>query len=467
MAIVVMVVIAIAAGASWGQDTNYWTQQYGTQGELLLGTVVGSIIDLSSVYYNPGTLALQKNPSLLLGAKAFEYQSISIDTSRDIEKTPKTQSFGPAPTLFAGIFPSKWFEGQLAYSVLTRNDFDFRIHTAGSKDLKPESPDSVADIGGEVLIEQDLTGVWGGPTWSRAWGKMGIGVSGFIAYQGQYTRNQAIMQGLRPSGEGATATFINAVNYWHFRLVFKAGVAWDYSPLTFGLAFTAPSIGLAGNGSSLFDFFSMGLDIDQDGTRDTELIANYFTDQPADYKSPGSISCGLSYRHKNTSVHISAEYFGPVDTYEVLPTQTFTSPTSGNTYVQKTTLELNSVFNWGIGIEQHIRDWLKAYGSFITDNSGYVGGTGTTVAVSNWDLKHIMGGAAFSFLGNDITLGLGYTWGSQQLPNVQYLNSKDGDANVPNLDLDAKLKFERLKLIIGFAFGTPGGSSGSQARARF
>ena len=44
------------------QDTHYWTQQYGTQGELLLGTVVGSLIDLSAMYYNPGALALHMTP---------------------------------------------------------------------------------------------------------------------------------------------------------------------------------------------------------------------------------------------------------------------------------------------------------------------------------------------------------------------------------------------------------------------
>ncbi len=442
------------AGLSSAQDTHYWTQNYGTRGELLQGTVVGSIIDLSSVYYNPGTLALQRNPSVILGTKAFELQTITVDdTKRDVQAPLVSRSFGPAPTIFAGIFPPRWLDGQLAYSVLTRNNFDFQLQTALSGTFAPEYADSIVLVGGEVYIDQNLTGVWGGPTWARAWGKLGVGVTGFFAYHGQRTRNQLVLQGLRPSGEGASVTFIDNIDYWHCRLVFKAGAAWDFKPLTFGFSVTAPGIGLFGRGSLLTDFISIGVDLNNDGVRDTELIANYATDLPTDYKSPGSIAGGLSYRYKNTTVHTSAEYFRSVDEYEVMPTQVFNSPTTGNTYTQSATLALDDVFNWGIGFEKHILEWLEAYGSFITDNSAYVPGTSTTVAVSNWDLKHIMGGTAFSFLGTDITLGIGYSWGSERLPDIKHVQTVAEQVGGAILDADALVKYEKWKFIIGFAFG--------------
>jgi len=453
--------VLLVAGVSSAQDTHYWTQNYGTRGELLQGTVVGSIIDLSSVYYNPGTLALQRNPAVILGTKAFELQTITLeDTKRGVEAPLESRSFGPAPTIFAGIFPPRWLDGQLAYSVLTRNDFDFRLEAVGSGTLAPARADSIVLAGGEVFLDQNMTGVWGGPTWSRAWGKMGVGVTGFVAYHGQRTRSQLIVQGLRPSGEGAAATFIDNIDYWHFRLVFKAGVAWNYMPLTFGIAATAPGVGLYGRGSALIDFFSVGFDIDNDGVRDTELIANFADDLPADYKSPGSIAGGASYRYKKTTVHTSAEYFGSVDEYEVMPTQVFASPTTGEQYTQSTTLALDNVFNWGVGIEQHVIDWFKVYGSFITDNSAYVPGTSTTVAVSNWDLKHVMGGAAFTFLDTDVTLGIGYSWGSERLREIEHLQTDAEQAGAPDLDVDALLKYRKWNFIIGFAFGTPAVDSG-------
>jgi hypothetical protein len=455
--VIAAVIAAAFTGIPFAQDTHYWTQQYGTQGELLLGTVVGSLIDLSSVYYNPGTLALQKNPSFILGAKAFEYQSVTFEDAEGTQSPLQAKSFGPAPTLFAGILPPKWMDGEIGYSVLTRNDFDFRLQAVTSGVVEPTPGDTIYEAGGEIYLDQEITGVWGGPTWSRAWGKMGVGVTGFIAYQSQRTRNQLVLQGLRfsPSDTtGASATVINTVDYWHVRAVFKFGVAWDYSPLTFGFAVTAPSIGLFGQGSGLADLFVNGIDLDDDGTLDSELIANSFKDEPSDYKSPASIAGGLGYRYKNTTFHFTAEYFGAVDKYDVLPKQVFKSSTTGNAYAQGTTLELNDVFNWGFGIEQHIRHWLKAYGSFIVDNSAYVEGTASNAAVSNWDLKHVMGGTAFSFLGNDITLGVGYTWGGEPVPKYQSVTTPDQTADVPALDIDAKLKYQRLKFILGFAFGS-------------
>ena len=36
------------------QDSHYWTNQYGTRATLLGGAVIGSVLDLSGTYYNPG-----------------------------------------------------------------------------------------------------------------------------------------------------------------------------------------------------------------------------------------------------------------------------------------------------------------------------------------------------------------------------------------------------------------------------
>jgi hypothetical protein len=443
------------------QDTHYWTQQYGTEGELLLGTVVGSMLDLSAVYYNPGTLALQEKPSILLGAKAFELQTVSISDENGDPVPLESTRVGPAPTLFAGILPPKWFDGIIGYSVFTRTDFKFRMQAVIPDESFGGTADSLVVAGGELLVDQDVSGIWGGPTWSRAWGDIGVGASGFIAYQGQRTRYQFIAQGLKESGAGASATLIDAIDYWNVRLVFKLGVAWDLSPLTLGFALTAPGIDLFGQGSSLVDVFVNGIDVDEDGSPDTELIANYVTDLPTEYRSPASIAAGCSYRYRNTTVHFTGEYFEAVESYELMPTVYFDSPTTGKTYTHRMILGLDGVFNWGIGVEQQIRPWLKAYGSFITDRSAALDGKATSVAVSNWDLYHLMGGTAFSFLGNDITLGLGYTWGGDMLNSDPYLAEPGEDTGIPVLDEEYTVDYRVLKVIVGFAFGSGQQKTGS------
>ena len=41
-----------------GQDSHYWTQQYGTKSMLLSGSVIGGVEDLGAVYYNPARLSV-------------------------------------------------------------------------------------------------------------------------------------------------------------------------------------------------------------------------------------------------------------------------------------------------------------------------------------------------------------------------------------------------------------------------
>jgi hypothetical protein len=66
-----LTLLPLATPAAVAQDNNYWSLQYGPVAELLGGVVVGSAIDLSSTYYNPGGLALADDPAFLLSLNSF------------------------------------------------------------------------------------------------------------------------------------------------------------------------------------------------------------------------------------------------------------------------------------------------------------------------------------------------------------------------------------------------------------
>ena len=70
--------LVLGSGVARAQDTQYWTQQYGTRAELLGGAVVGSFLDLSATFYNPGALAMMERSAVLLSANAFEYISTEV-----------------------------------------------------------------------------------------------------------------------------------------------------------------------------------------------------------------------------------------------------------------------------------------------------------------------------------------------------------------------------------------------------
>ena len=59
-------VVSVGLSPCFGQDSHYWTNQFGNRARLLGGAVIGSTDDLSAVYYNPGGLALVEKSEILL-----------------------------------------------------------------------------------------------------------------------------------------------------------------------------------------------------------------------------------------------------------------------------------------------------------------------------------------------------------------------------------------------------------------
>src|SRR5262245_10635772 len=66
----------LASAAAGAQDAHYWTYGYGPVGQLTEGTLVGGVNDLSAVYYNPGALALVKEPRFVFGLTSIELAKI-------------------------------------------------------------------------------------------------------------------------------------------------------------------------------------------------------------------------------------------------------------------------------------------------------------------------------------------------------------------------------------------------------
>src|SRR4030042_3727600 len=86
------------------QDSHYWTCQYGTRATLLGGAVIGSVLDLSGTYYNPGGMSLIEKPDTLMAVKVLQYHRVTL-VGNGREKVPLTShNPGPAPSLIAGTF---------------------------------------------------------------------------------------------------------------------------------------------------------------------------------------------------------------------------------------------------------------------------------------------------------------------------------------------------------------------------
>jgi hypothetical protein len=149
------------------QDSHYWTNQFGNRARLLGGAVFGSTDDLSSVYYNPGSLALVEQSTILLSGNVFEVTRIKVENAVADEQ-PSFWDTRLSPSLFAGEIGSKEKgQSRFAYSFLTRYSGRLRIDTlaaVGAGDFALPDLDFVA---ADFRIDNSLTEYWFGGTVGR------------------------------------------------------------------------------------------------------------------------------------------------------------------------------------------------------------------------------------------------------------------------------------------------------------
>jgi hypothetical protein len=429
------------------QDTHYWNLQYGTRGELLGGVVIGSALDMSATFYNPGSVAYIENPSFILTASVFGMTTLkAIDQDPD-EEGLSTTKFGPLPSMFAGVLPMKWFGGRTGYSFLTRQQLDFRVAAREGMVVGLDEPGDSLSIGGEIMMDQNMGENWGGFTWAKKiGGRAAIGGTLYGVYRGQYTRIAQTVEALDSTGYGAAAIVEQELDYYDARTLGKLGVYFDLGRASLGVSFTTPSASLFGSGSVVINRSLIG-DTDNDGTDDSRAEVAFGEDLDTEYKSPMSIGLGGAYQFKRLKGHLSVEYFEGVDAYTVVE-----SPAPGDTpgvtgVAARYQGAATSVVNWGVGVEQGFGASNSFYASFITDQSAYQTVDDRRIVVSTWDIKHLSAGVALTIGTSELTLGGGFAWGQNKA--VAQLNP--GVGVLPQTVSPGGVGYTRLKFIVGFA----------------
>jgi len=436
-----------AAVAAHAQDTNYWTLQYGTRGELLGGCVVGSAVDLSATFYNPGSLALVIDPSTILTASVFGMETIKVSSIPEDQEAPTSRKTGVEPSLFAGTLPVKWWGGRWAYSFLTRQKSDFRLTERDGLviALNASSIDSLS-IGGEVNFDQYENEQWGGLTYSRPLrDNLGIGMTLYGVYRSQTRSSRQTIEAVGGGGYGSTLLDWTDMSYSTFRMLAKLGISANYGKTTLGLAFTTQSLPIHGKGTILINQVVVG-DTNLDGIDDSRADVTYAKDLDAHYRSPFSIAVGGSHSWTDITLHLTAEYFLKMDPYTVMETGTLTNSPGVTTHPATFQHALNDVFNWGAGVEKRFSEKTTAYISFITDRSASEPVHPYDISVSTWDIYHVNGGVAFTLLGTDLTLGGGFAWGKEPL-NV----TLDSEGILPATIHPSAVSYSRIKAILGIS----------------
>jgi hypothetical protein len=449
------VLVALARSAA-AQDAQYWDIQYGPVGQLLGGQVVGSSRDLSATYYNPGGLALGEDPDFLLSVQAFRRQNLTVKPVEGGEFLDFSHTeWGTFPGFVAFAFPDSWLgtRTRLAFSLLTRQEAVQRIDQrfAGS------TPAGGGRYGLETLYDQRMNEQWGGLTLSRRLGdRWGLGATLYGVYRGQRVRREQSLQTAYPGGEGVSALVVDDFDYDHWRLLGKVGVAWEGDSLRVGATVTTPSAGVMGTGSLGFTRSANGIDTNGDGRPESLLANGLDEDVDSAHHSSWAFAGGGAWRRGSLQVHVTAEYFAPVDRFTVLQGE---SVLPGGD-VPGVTQELEGVLNAGAGVEY----WLKGrttdrgpqergtvlYAAFATDHAASPDVEATEASTSNQDHYHLTAGAAFSVRSSRFSLGLTYTFGSKR----RHIGLGGLPPEVPIIaeGVEVDVRYSRIVFVLGYLF---------------
>ncbi|MCH8033096.1 MAG: hypothetical protein IH950_04960 [Bacteroidetes bacterium] len=427
------------------QETYYWNIQYGTRSTLLGGAVIGSVSDLSATYYNPGAIALFEDIQFILSARIYQFENYTLKGGAGEGIDLDFSNVTPSPSFIAFDLDFGFLgEDKLAVSLLTRQStsFEFSTRIIDSLDIIESSPGKESFAGG-FRLEKDFNDFWGGITYSTKLSELvGLGITGYFAYDSHRIGGETILQALQSSGDIASFTDIRNYRFNSLRALFKFGVGINLNPLTLGLTVTSPDLSIAGSGSVGTHRFLSGVD-------STIFESNFQDDVDATYKNPLSIGFGGAYRFGKVNVHISAEWFDKINSYYVLDSEPYLSQGNGELLTNDLTHEAKSIINYGIGFDYIMSSEVIISAGFVTDFTAKVENTVTNLSsASNWDVYHITTGASFPIGGSQTTLGISYSFGNDTFQNEINITPDPNDPD--DIRRETEVGFSRIKVLFGF-----------------
>ena len=402
---------ALLAALAWpnpaaAQDAHYWTYGYGPIGQLTEGALVGGVNDLSAVFYNPAACALMDEPRFVFTLNSIELANIDVPGAAGEGLDFDQLVFDVVPAMVAGhVGPHDGEANHFAYAFLARQDSDFDLGYDAAR-VSGATPDAAAGFG---RFRQRLVEYWVGGTWSRRVSdRVSVGVSPFFAYRGQRNRRSLTLE--EATASGSRAAFVASENeYNHLRLLGKLGVAWRPGRWELGATVTTPGAGLWGSGETVFNASVSGQGVTP------ILSASTQEGISPTYRSPWSAAAGATRRWTRTAVHTTVEWFSSVDPYDILLLEPAPIAGSAETVPLTYTGAAESVVNFGVGLERRLSETVVLYGGAARNHSAYVA---QRDAFAAWDLTEVTAGFTVDRGRRRLALGVGYAWGSEDLPQV-------------------------------------------------
>ncbi|HGY54597.1 MAG TPA: hypothetical protein ENK44_02735 [Caldithrix abyssi] len=441
-------------GTLRAQDTHYWSNQYGTRADLLGGIVIGSVKDLSSVYYNPGAVSFSSERSLVISTHAFDITYMKWHLPNYQGKEYNSIKTRPAPVIFAiRLTENRKSKHNFVISYLEKEDIFHQIELYNiPSDQDNDVPIIVQDEYDELIYFRNITEYWGGITWSYTYSKnLGIGCTLYGSYRNEEAQNRFSFQRTFSAEDGMSLQYQRKYDISNIRIFTKLGVFYEDDSFSLGVTSILPSIPLFGWASLTYLDSRINVPTDQSNTESSILSITQSTNNTV-YKYPFTIGIGGSFKTGKTTWHLSLEWFKEIPVYTALKARDVTDPVDG----EKINLDVHnasrSVLNYGIGFQHSYENDIDFYVALRTDFSSKIPDVNGVLNLANYNKYFITSGAAFKVFDYFITSGISVGFGSSNsnsllsilLPNL----TGDDLGEVGNIDVN----YYNIKFIFGFSF---------------
>jgi len=448
-----VLLIAIKSLSLFSQQDNYNREHFGNKSILLSGTVTGSVTDLGLTYYNPARIALVENSIFSINAKAYQYNSLSLKNAVGYNTKLNSSKFNGIPSMFAGTFKIKLLKNHhFAYSFITRSREKFDI----SYDTEIQSGDILEDIDGvekyvgKLKLGSKHTDEWFGLTWGKLITKnFSIGVSSYLSIYNFNANSQTTFSVLEESQD--VDFYFNSFSISHesYGLFWKVGFAWKLPKIDFGLNIDLPYLEIYKNGKFNYQEALSGISNEDDVFKYAD-----FEEVDSNRKMPLGISIGAGVPIGKSMLHLKIDWHDNLESYDRLAIPSIEDGTEEvKSFYFKSNLQ--SVINFGAGVEIFISDKYKLFSSFSTDYSAanknanifdLIGDKENDVDL-NLDFFQVGFGFDIHLKWADLILGTTYSNGTTKFP--QKIDFPGATSNANEADDLTKISITRWRGIIG------------------
>jgi hypothetical protein len=492
------------------QDTHYWTNQYGARGSILGNSIIGSVYDNSSIYYNPGFLAFVDN-SISVTADIYQYDMLKVKDGAGKGLDLKSNQTQILPAFGSGTYQFKDTSNhKFGYSILSKNKTGIKTSARIDEELDviPEDNNSGnEEFIGQFALKSTLNEQWFGGCYSyKINDHFSLGISTFAAYRNQSMDYSYVAKVIIPTLSEYSIFVtpllayndVRSIEMSTVRGIGKIGLALQYEKIDFGFTITTPSLAIYGNSTIQRD--ELVSNLNQEGLNFSEYTKNtnnykdyilacdsfrfdlsynsYTTNDRQSsatdnlktvYKSPLSIAAGIVFKAKKINnestprrkLYLSFEYFNSIEPYYLIEPEErgVIRPIRDNyTYNSIDYMGIienpRGLLNIAIGYEQRLSEKFSLLASFRTNNSFSNINFNPEVNLSQtfWNLIHYSVGVLYKRKASEVTIGLSYSdaFGGMDpyviMSNPSEVNFLQGD------DYYTLATFRSISFSIGYNF---------------